>query len=79
MVIFLEEKMAIDKKKLLEFKEKRKVNKEAMKAMINSAVDYDALLNKYGPEGLYMIADKLKEVANCDMALGIDQAIKNFK
>ena len=33
----------------------------------NKTIDFDALLNKYGPEGLYEIADKLKEIADKDV------------
>ena len=33
---------------------------------------YD-LLNKFGPEGLYLIADKLKEIADKDMIGYLDE------
>ena len=38
-------------------------------------VDYDFLLNKYGPEGLFLIADKMKEVALKDVHDGIAQSL----
>jgi len=38
-------------------------------------VDYDFLLNKYGPEGLWLIADKMKEVALKDVHDGIEQSL----
>jgi len=31
---------------------------------IDKEINFNALLHKYGPEGLYMIADKLKELAD---------------
>lgn len=31
-------------------------------------IDFEYLLSKYGPEGLYELADKLKDVANNDVS-----------
>lgn len=39
----------------------------------NQSIDLNALLNKYGPEGLYEIADKLKEIADKDVKEALEQ------
>lgn len=36
-------------------------------------INFKALLEKYGPEGLYEIADKLKELADEDMRTAMEQ------
>ena len=43
---------------------------------INYGIDYDELLRKFGPEGLYEISDNLRRVANEDIASAIEQSIK---
>lgn len=40
-------------------------------------INFKALLDKYGPEGLYEIADKLKELADEDMASAVEQCVKD--
>jgi hypothetical protein len=40
---------------------------------VDKEINFNALLDKYGPEGLYMIADKLKELADEDMRNVLDQ------
>lgn len=40
---------------------------------VDKEINFNALLHKYGPEGLYMIADKLKELADEDMRNGLAQ------
>lgn len=39
----------------------------------NELIDINALLKKYGPEGLYEIADKFKEAANEDVRQALEQ------
>lgn len=39
---------------------------------VDKEINFNALLNKYGPEGLYMIADRLKEIADEDMRNALD-------
>lgn len=34
---------------------------------VEKEMNFEALLDKYGPEGLYIIADKLKAIADEDM------------
>jgi len=38
---------------------------------IKKEINFDRLLNKYGPEGLYLISDELKRVADKDMEEGL--------
>lgn len=52
---------------------KRDVNQEEIDNIINNALDYEALLSKYGPENLYLIADKLKEIADNDVSLALKE------
>jgi hypothetical protein len=40
---------------------------------IDKEINFNAVLDKYGPEGLYMIADKLKELADEDIRNAIVQ------
>ncbi|MFW6281293.1 MAG: hypothetical protein ACOC1O_00685 [bacterium] len=40
----------------------------------NSKIIYDDLLNKYGPEGLYEIANKLKQIADEDVNTALKQS-----
>ena len=40
---------------------------------VDKEINFNALLDKYGPEGLYMIANKLKELADEDMRNALDQ------
>ena len=49
------------------------INQEAEERNISNALDYDKLLNDYGPEGLYAIAQKLKDIANEDVNLALKQ------
>jgi hypothetical protein len=35
-------------------------------------IDFDLLLSKYGPEGLYEIADKLKAIADDDVSKALN-------
>ena len=39
-------------------------------------INFNTLLDKYGPEGLYLIADKLKEIADEDVRNALDQCNK---
>lgn len=41
----------------------------------NKNIDFDYLLNKYGPEGLFEIADKLKEIAIKDVNEAMSQSL----
>lgn len=34
---------------------------------MDKELNFEDLLNKYGPEGLYLLADKLKELADEDI------------
>lgn len=38
---------------------------------IKKEIDFDALLNKYGPEGLYVISHELQRVADKDIEEGL--------
>ena len=40
-------------------------------------ITYDELLCKYGPEGLYEIADKLKQIADEDVRTAMQQCDDN--
>lgn len=51
----------------MEFDKNVKVNQEEQDKIIDNALDYEKLLNEYGPEGLYLIAEKLKKIADEDM------------
>ena len=42
-------------------------------------IDFEAMLHKYGPEGLYNIADKLKEVADKDVAKAMKDIEEDIK
>ena len=35
---------------------------------VSQEIDFNKLLEKYGPEGLYIIADELKEIADKDVS-----------
>ena len=37
--------------------------------------DYDSVLNAYGPEGCYQIANKLIEIANADVQAALNQKL----
>jgi len=54
---------------VLRWREKYQIanNNLAKSYMENDADYFEALLNKYGPEGLYTIANKLKEIADKDV------------
>jgi hypothetical protein len=45
----------------------RKTNDDTL-IKFDSEIGFDALLSKYGPEGLYLIAGKLRQVADADVA-----------
>jgi len=40
---------------------------------IDKEIDFNALLDKYGPEGLYMIADRLEELADEEIRNALSQ------
>jgi len=49
---------------------KQSVNEDGLREILEDMdreINFNALLDKYGPEGLYMIADRLKELADEDM------------
>lgn len=41
---------------------------------VSKELDFNKLLEKYGPEGLFIIADKLKEIAIKDMSEALEQS-----
>ena len=45
---------------------------------IDKELNFNAMLSKYGPEGLYLIADKLKELADEDVSNAINQCNNNL-
>ncbi len=45
---------------------------------VSKELDFNKLLEKYGPEGLYIIADKLKEIADNDVNEAFKQANNDF-
>ena len=54
------------------------INQEAQNELereMEEYIDYDKLLHKYGPEGLWIIADKLKNLALKDVYDGIEQSM----
>jgi len=42
-------------------------------------IDFEYLLNKYGPEGLYELADKLKDIANEDVSDATGEMYNNYQ
>lgn len=38
-----------------------------------SDIDFELLLNKYGPEGLYELADRLKNIADKDVSDALNE------
>ena len=57
---------------LLEWKKFDFMKRSKEKNPIFEEVDVDALLNKYGPEGLYDLAQKLLDAANEDVSDSIN-------
>jgi hypothetical protein len=47
--------------------QENKCNNADLLECVDKEINFSALLNKYGPEGLYIIADKLKELADEEM------------
>lgn len=45
---------------------------------VDKEINFNALLYKYGPEGLYMIADKLKSIADEDCRTACEQSVNWF-
>lgn len=45
---------------------------------VDKEINFNELLHKYGPEGLYMIADKLKSIANEDCRTACEQCANWF-
>lgn len=56
--------------------QKRKVEAVKKRAW-EDEIDTKAILDKYGPEGCYEIAEELKEMAYLDMQEGVEQAIRS--
>ena len=55
---------------MLEYDGKLQQNEEEIELMmkeIEKELNFNQLLDKYGPEGLYKIADRLKEIADNDV------------
>ena len=42
-------------------------------------LNFDGMLSKYGPEGLYLIAGKLKQIADADVAQALAETAPKSK
>lgn len=51
----------------------RSVTDDETLELINKELNFEYLLRKYGPEGLYLIADKLKSIADDDISNSLSQ------
>lgn len=52
------------------------ITDEEMIIHYDKEINFNNLLNKYGPEGLYLISDKLKQLADEDIKLALQQALQ---